>query len=93
MPPVRSVVCSPDDVVIETAGLGTIHITRAMIPANVINKPVATIEAWFQTRLDTTLIVSGIQQFFAAVHIFQVNPTLIFTVTCSNDPISGTWWL
>ena len=96
MPPIRSVTCDPNVLTIITslASVGTSTLTRTMIPANVINKSTTTIEAWIKTNVfDVAFIKSGIRQCFVDIHIFQVNPTLIFTVMCSNDPIEPNWWV
>ena len=95
MPPVRRVVCDPDSLTIETslANVGTITLTRAMIPAAILNQPMQNIETWINTRLSTFLSAGGSQGMYAQIHIFTVVPQLLFTAITSDVPIPPNWWV
>ena len=90
MPPIRSVVCAPDRVTIETSKFGTVTLTRAMIPAATLNVGIAATEAWINTRL-ASLVGLGFQ---AQVHVTAVFPQLLFTMICANvgSVIPANWW-
>lgn len=87
MPLVRSISATADGFVIVTSNQGTKTFTRALIPANVLSQPVATVEAWVNTWLsqNTTGMV-------ALVHITQLTPTLIAQVICANSQPPSNWW-
>lgn len=89
MPSLQSILLQPDSVTVVTKR-GTRTLTRADIPANVINKPLATIEAFANTWLTNNL-----PDFQAVVHIAAVNPQLDWLVLTA-DPgmtIQPNWWL
>lgn len=66
---------------------GTFEVFQSQIPSNVINKPIATIEAWINNFLAQTQ-----PDFFAVVHIFTVSP-FSFTIYAGETAPSGSWWL
>ena len=66
---------------------GTFEFTEADIPANVRNKPIATIEAWANTFLAQTQ-----PDYFAVVHIFSLSPLAITVYTGDTAP-PANWWI
>ena len=91
MPPIRSVICDADTFTVETSlSAGRLTVSRVHIPANIINKPIATIEGWVNTFLD-----ANISDMIVRVHIESVNPQLIWTIGCfdAGTPVPTDWWL
>lgn len=88
MPTIR-LMDSPADSVTITTHKGTRTLTRADIPANVINKPIATIEGFVRQWLAT-----NIPECQMDVHITSVTPTLLWTFVAAdpNITIPPNWW-
>ena len=65
-------------------------LTRAMIPPNILNQPIVTIEAWVNTFL-----AANIAGMTVRVHIESVNPQLVWTLICLNAglPVPSNWWI
>ncbi len=73
MPSIQSIDIGPDTITLVTEK-GTKTLTRADIPANVLNKPIATVETFANTWLATNE-----PDLLMAIHIFALNPVLIWT--------------
>ena len=96
MPPIRSVFIDGNHFEIETISLGKISFVFTAIPANVINKSVATIDAWLDSLLDGKVKfvdVNSVTQnhFYARAHVISKAP-LNITTCVSDDPIADNWW-
>ena len=91
MPPIQGILLESDRVTI-TTHRGTFVLSRADIPAPILNQPVATIEAHVNGLLATYGSPFGLK---CLIHVYQVTPTLEWTAWCGDtsapDP-TEPWW-
>lgn len=89
MPPLGSIEVLSDRIRLVThTSKGTVEFLHSSIPANVLNKPIATVESWVNTWL-----ASNVVDFQAKVHIVSLTPFVI-NIICVNAglPIPANWW-
>ena len=89
MPLIRSIESIPNGFRIETTRGGTHTFTRADIPANVLSRPIADVEAFANDWLETRFTPLGM---FAAIKIRSVTPTLDARIKVANGPITEAMW-